>query len=146
MPDRFAVFDKVLLMNDTLGAWVVNESNARGWSLREVARRASISQTTVSRIANGERLKVEAETVSRLAHAFGAPVEDALRLAGILPAKAAPLPVRQRRVVYEVNGLDRLAELWRGLSVDDQGRLLDLMERLQAPVEPRIVGEATDAK
>jgi transcriptional regulator with XRE-family HTH domain len=136
------------LMNDGLSAWVIDQAHQRNWSLRKVAREAKISQTTVADIANGQRLRVEAETVSRLAHAFGAPVEDALRLAGILPAKpVATAPIRQRRIVYEVNGLDRLTELWRGLSVEDQGRMLDLMERLQAPIEPRIIGaEDGDAK
>jgi len=71
-----------------------------------------------------------------LARAFGLPPENVLRMAKLLPSV-----VSERRVVYEVNGVDRLVELWRGLSVEDQWRMLDLLERLQAPVEPRIVGE-----
>jgi hypothetical protein len=83
-----------------------------------------------------------------VSRAFGVPMEDVLQLAGILPSKPAVTNIiRQRRVIYEVNGLERLAELWQGLSVEDQQRMLDLMERLQMPMEPRIIGKkATNAE
>jgi len=120
--------------------WINREASQRGWSLRQIARRGEISQTPIIRVANGTQLPTFDVCVA-LARAFGLTPESVLRMAKLLPSAVA-----ERRIVYEANGIDRLVELWRGLSVEDQGRMLDLLERLQAPVEPRIVGEeaATD--
>lgn len=133
-------------MNGELTLWLEKQLSERGWSQSEAARRGGISSQMVNAVLN-RQANAGLDFCRGVSRAFGIPMEDVLRLAGILPAKpVAPATIRQRRIVYEVNGLERLAELWRGLAVEDQGRLLDLMERLQAPVEPRIIGvEATDA-
>lgn len=131
------------LMDDSLARWVVEQARLKNWSLRKVAREAKVSQTTISDIANGLRRNLEPETCKRLAQTFGVPVEDVLRLIGILPSAIHPQDhIRQRRIVYEVQADERLLALWRGLSAEDQQTMFALLERLQAKVEPRIIGEA----
>jgi len=128
-------------MDSTMFAqWINRQVDQRGWSLRHAAERGGISHTAIIRVANGQQPPTY-DVCMALARAFGLTPESVLRMAKLLPSAVA-----ERRIVYEANGIDRLVELWRGLSVEDQGRMLDLLERLQAPVEPRIVGEeaATD--
>jgi transcriptional regulator with XRE-family HTH domain len=43
----------------------------KGWSKRELARRARVNETHIYKICAGQRPRIEAETVRRLAHAFG---------------------------------------------------------------------------
>jgi transcriptional regulator with XRE-family HTH domain len=132
----------VIRVNDkNLADWLVSEANKRHWSLREVSREAKLSQTTVSKIANGERTKLKLETWQALAVAFNLPVEDVMRQAGFLTTPNGR-PVRERvRVVYEVNEDDLVLRLWRALSPDDQRIVRDLMERLVPENQARIVGD-----
>jgi transcriptional regulator with XRE-family HTH domain len=125
-------------MSDNLATYLNAEMDRRGWSLRQIARRAAISHTTVVKMANGIG-RPEVETCQALARALEIPVEDIFRLAGILPA--APSPNRGVRVVYEVNGDDLVLQLWRALSPEDQRIVRDLMERLVPENQTRIVGE-----
>ncbi|GIK37602.1 MAG: hypothetical protein BroJett011_14350 [Chloroflexota bacterium] len=68
-------------------AWLSEELKRRGWSQREAARRAGLSQASVAKPISGER-KASAEICVKLALALGESPEKVLRLAGILP----PLP------------------------------------------------------
>jgi transcriptional regulator with XRE-family HTH domain len=43
----------------------------KGWTKRELAKRACLNETHVYKICAGRRDRVEAETVRRLARAFG---------------------------------------------------------------------------
>jgi transcriptional regulator with XRE-family HTH domain len=43
----------------------------KGWTKRELARRARVNETHVYKICAGLRPRIEAETVRRLAHALG---------------------------------------------------------------------------
>lgn len=71
-------------MSDKLSTWIVREIEQRGWSHRELARRAGVSQTAVSGTLSGDR-KAGADFCIKVAQALGEPPEKALRLAGILP-------------------------------------------------------------
>ena len=105
-------------MGDSLGAWLKNEARQRGYSLREVGRRAGISQTTVARIARGDVRSLSAETIIALASVFDAPLVDVYRLAGLLP-DAAPVTLPEQLETY-----------LKRLSLEDQERILDLARRL----------------
>lgn len=72
-------------MSDELRAWISQEKDRRGWSYRELARRAGISQSLVSRTVSGE-VPPSADFCIRIAQALGEAPEKVLRLAGILPA------------------------------------------------------------
>jgi transcriptional regulator with XRE-family HTH domain len=128
-------------MSDNLATYLNAEMDRRGWSLRQMARRAVISHTTVVKMANGVG-HPEVETCQALARALEVPVEDILRMAGILPSAPPPNQVRERvRVVYEVNGDDLVLRLWRALSPEDQRIVRDLMERLVPENQPRVIGD-----
>jgi transcriptional regulator with XRE-family HTH domain len=103
---------------DGLGAWLKKEARLRGYSLREVSRRAGVSQTTVARIARGDMWNLTPETIIALAQVFDAPLADVYRLAGLLPDEApAGLP-------------EQLETYLKRLSPEDQERILDLARRL----------------
>lgn len=130
-------------VDTNLAVWINNEAKQRGWSLRQVARRSGISHSTVSRLANAE-IRATAETCRALALAFGISAEDLFRIADLLPGEeASSNHIRQRRIVYQTDATERLLQLWAALTVEDQQRILDFMERLAPPLlEPRIIGDA----
>jgi len=74
-------------MSDKLTARLADELNTRGWSMREMARRAGVSHTTIASIMSGRR-KATADVCKGIAKALNVPTEDILRLVGLLP----PLP------------------------------------------------------
>jgi len=105
-------------VGDSLGAWLKNEARQRGYPLREVSRRAGVSQTTVAKIARGDVHSLSPETIMALASVFDAPLADVYRLAGLLPDEApASLP-------------EQLETYLKRLSPEDQERILDLARRL----------------
>lgn len=116
--------------------WLNAELDRRGWSRSEAARRGEISASALDKVINGYA-NPGLEFCRGISRAFGMPMEDILHLAGILPPPTAPPAVRERRIVYEVNGEETLLGLWRALSVEDQALVRDLLVRL-APT--RIVG------
>lgn len=132
--------DKLVLMSDNLAAWLNREMMQRGWSLRQIAKRAGISHTTIVKLANGIG-HPEIKTCRALAQAMSVPVEDVLRLAGILPT--GQLIIREAAVTYnthnEADNETRLLQLWRVLSPADRALLLDIAARL-AEAPPRIIG------
>lgn len=56
--------------SSSLGKALFRERKAHRWTTRQLADKAGISHTTISRIERGERLQVEMETVRRLASAL----------------------------------------------------------------------------
>lgn len=127
----------------TLGDWLLVELERRGWTQGELARRSHIAKSHISRMISGQR-SAGIETLRGLANALDVPLDELSRL-----SEGSPIPgpgsgrarTRDRRVVYVIDGEHKLQELWAGLSPEDQRRMLDLMERLQSPLEPRIIGE-----
>jgi transcriptional regulator with XRE-family HTH domain len=72
------------LSSDRVGELVRTARRQRGISLRELARRSEVSAGQLSRIEAGEVEKPEIVTLTRIADAFGRPVEPLLVLAGHL--------------------------------------------------------------
>ncbi|GIK39538.1 MAG: hypothetical protein BroJett011_33710 [Chloroflexota bacterium] len=71
-------------MSDKLAAWVAREVKQRGWSYRELARQAGISQSLVSKTLSGN-MPPSADFCIKIAQALGEAPEVPLRLAEILP-------------------------------------------------------------
>ena len=55
----------------TIGTRVRREREKRGWTVRELARRAAVSPGAVSKLEGGTRLSPSIELGKRLAKAFG---------------------------------------------------------------------------
>lgn len=126
-------------MNISFGEWLDRQLSERGWSQSELARRGGVSASGVQQVVAGIT-RPGPKICRAVAVAFGISPEEVFRLANLMPQR--PQAVRdQRRIVYEVNGEERLLALWRALSVEDQGRVRDLMERLAELDPPRIIGE-----
>ena len=71
-------------MVDDLASWLKEELGARGWSLREMARRVGVSHTAIINVANG-RTRPSANLCRKIALALHVPPEDVFRRAGLLP-------------------------------------------------------------
>jgi DNA-binding XRE family transcriptional regulator len=101
-----------------------------------------MSSQMINALVNGQA-NAGLDSCQGIARAFKIPLEDVFRLAGILPARATGgRPVRDsRRIVYEVNTDEVLLAMYHALSIEDQERVRDLIERLGQLV-PRIVGDA----
>lgn len=126
-------------MDTELSEWILTEIDRRGWTLRELARRARLSSSVVASAANGTS-NPGLRLCQGLARATQTPVEEIYRLAGILPAQRI---VTETRAAYQIDDETRLLQLYRELPEDDRGLVIDLVERLSGRVVARIVG-ATD--
>ena len=78
-------------MSTELALWLNQEAVRKNLSLRDVAKLAGVSHTTVIEIANGERTNPEAKTVTGLARAFGTDPIEYLRNGGNVLALQASL-------------------------------------------------------
>ena len=67
--------------------WLSNELKQRSWSYRELARRAGLSQSLMSRTLTGKR-DVDLDFCVSVANALEEPPEKLFRLAGILPSQS----------------------------------------------------------
>jgi len=71
-------------ISDKLIEWLIKEIEQRGWSQRELARRANLAPTTVSEVIAG-RTRPGLEFCKGIGKALDVPAADVLRLAGLLP-------------------------------------------------------------
>ncbi len=69
--------------------WLLKELHTRGWSMRELSKRARMSESAVGHVVSGRR-KAGTELCLGIARAFNMPGEAVLQAAGILPPPAAP--------------------------------------------------------
>lgn len=76
------------------GDWLQKQLYDKGWRQAELARRASITDATLSRIMTGTR-QVGPDVANSLARALGEPPERVFREAGLLPS--LPPPVEEER-------------------------------------------------
>lgn len=65
--------------------WLTEELENRGWSIRELARRASTSHTTISQVLSLQR-EPTWEFCAQIAGALEIPPETVFRKAGLLPS------------------------------------------------------------
>lgn len=94
-------------------SWLKAQMALRGWSCRELARRAGFSHSALNRVANGQ-IPPSSQLCLALAPALDLPPETVLRQAGYLPAASA-----------ENEAL--LVELFRQLTPEMQAYLLHLI-------------------
>ena len=114
--DANSIVDCAILatMENTLSVWLNEQIRERGWSIREVSRRAGLSHTAINNALDGQGVRLD--TYRGLSRAFGMPLEDVLRAAGELP----PLPP-------EIDEEAEMLRIIRGLScVKFQAALLML--------------------
>lgn len=75
--------DRIKTMNGKLIPWLSRELENRGWSHRELARRANISQTAVSTVLAGER-KAGWDFCAAIAGPLGETPEEIFRKADLI--------------------------------------------------------------
>lgn len=126
-------------MNHEFGEWLDREIMNRGWSQSEVARRGVVSASAIQQVVAGIT-RPGPKVCRAIAKAFEMSPDEVFRLAGLLPIAGGPKARERRRVVYEADTEELLLSLWRALSIEDQERIRDMMERLARPA-PRIIGE-----
>jgi transcriptional regulator with XRE-family HTH domain len=111
-------FGAIISGMSNLSDWLVSELNDRGWSQRELGRRADVSQTQISNVIN-KSANPGADFCVSIARALGNPPENLLRMAGILP----PLPP-------SVSDEDRALQLFRQLEPTARQFILVTMQAL----------------
>lgn len=100
------------------GKWLLNELDARRWSMRELARQTGVSESTISRIVSGKRNPSSA-LCRRMAQVLRVPPELVFREAGLLPDYTDESP-RTKEALY----------LFRELPEDERRRILLIMRTL----------------
>lgn len=101
-----------------IGKWLEQQLDQRGWSSSELARRADISQSSVSNVLTGKQIP-GLEFCKGVAKALGVRPEELLQRAGHLPPM--PTPVVEEREALR---------LLRGLSGPMRGVALSLLRAL----------------
>jgi len=82
--------------------WLANELERRGWTAAELAKRATISPSTLSRILDDKDPRpVGAEVAQKIAFGLGEAPERVFVLAGLLPM----LPGEGDPIVSEITSL-----------------------------------------
>lgn len=112
-------------MRSKLVPWLISELDERGWSHRELARRAGFSQTTVSQVI-AENRSPTWDFCAGVAQALGVPVDEVFTLAGL--KRPLPPPVAEEREVLA---------LLRGLSDGVRQVVLTILRAL-ARGEPEV--------
>lgn len=78
-------------MREDFVVWLNQQLDQRGWSRSEAARRGGISASSLDKVIGGFA-KPGQRFCQGIARAFGMPVEEVMRLAGILPKSGELLP------------------------------------------------------
>ncbi|MCL4295723.1 MAG: helix-turn-helix domain-containing protein [Anaerolineae bacterium] len=118
-------------MDNKLSTWIVEQLRDRGWSHRELGRRAGVSGAAVSRVISGEQ-NPGWDFCAGVAKALGEPPERLFRLAGLLPPE--PNPAQEE---------GKLVAAYRQLSSQKQQFLLESVRGLQGrPAGPPAIRES----
>jgi DNA-binding XRE family transcriptional regulator len=91
-------------MANDLVSWLAENLEERGWSLRELARRAEISHTTVSSVLK-EQQAPSWEFCAEIARVFGLQPERVFVMAGLMPAPPPPV-LEEHEAVALLRSLD----------------------------------------
>ncbi len=97
--------------------WLDGELSRRGWSDYQLAKRAQISHSVISRARSGSLPKWGA--CESIARALGMPTEFVFRKAGLLPSKT-----------YDEAEYEQVAHLFGQLPRDDRERVLAFLRTL----------------
>lgn len=95
-------------MSDKLTTWLVKELEQRGWSQRELARRAELSATSISAVIAGQR-EPTFDFCAAIAKPLGKSPIEMFRLAELIPPD--PLQINEGRANYTVDDSVTLEEL-----------------------------------
>lgn len=109
-------------MSDELVVWLSDAMEARGWSMRGLARRAGLSHATVSQVLSQQQ-KPTWNFCAAIAGPLRVPEDTVFMLAG-LKRRPPPAVEEEREVVGIVRGLPANARAWlmlmlRGLAGGD---------------------------
>ena len=115
-------------MANALSEWIHYESEARGWSLREIGRRSGLSAATISKLARGERNEIERKTWEGLARAFEMTVDEVMARAGMMPDRGDVLPE-----------LKAWSDKLRQFSPADRERFVAVVDQLFVMTEPQVL-------
>jgi transcriptional regulator with XRE-family HTH domain len=115
-------------MENTLIEWVNEEMEARGWTMRELARRAHTAPTTISNILSHKRL-AGWDVCAALARAFGvSPIEGFIRAGKITRAEAlVALPLLTSN---QTDLARQIAATAQTLSTEEQRFVLQMLQAL----------------
>jgi transcriptional regulator with XRE-family HTH domain len=110
--------------------WILDAMNARGWTQAELARRSDISTAQISQVLAGNN-RPGFDFYEGIARAFGVPLEEVLRRAGILrawPAESVTddLQARLRRLPAEDQ--ERVLAVWQ--------TAIEMAEQMRGQVPP----------
>ena len=108
--------------------WLIEEVNKRGWSFRELGRRAGLSSGAISKVITGVSLP-RWEFCRKVALAFNVPAEKVYRLAGLLP----PEP-------EETTNMREINHLFSQLSTEDQKRFIFFVRTFLKPRSDPVQG------
>lgn len=91
---------------DTFEQWLLNEMHTRDISMRELARNAGISHSSISLVLSGQR-GITAEFCQSIAHALKLPEEEIFLRAGLLTSPLSRLfaelsPEQQEVILAEM--------------------------------------------
>jgi len=99
--------------SESFGRWLQEERKKRGWTVRELARRADVSHAALSNVLTGKR-NAGHEVARKVAEAMGVPVTEAFRRAEILPG-----------TVEEPIEFSELLAIMRELDPEERLRILE---------------------
>ena len=108
---KFIIITVTIIMNmgiENLVSWIDKELANRSWSYSELARRANVSQSMVSKVMSFSA-SPGFDFCSGIAKAFHVSPEVVLRLAGLLPAQPDETAL-QREMRYLFDQLDEQAQ------------------------------------
>ena len=88
-----------------ISEWLSQQLEERGWSSSELARRAGVSQSSVSNVLTGKQIP-GLEFCKGVAQALDLRAEELLRRAGHLPPMPEPV-VEEREALRLLRGLNR---------------------------------------
>jgi len=99
--------------------WLIAELKDRGWSIRELARRAKVSHATINGVLVNKS-DPGPDLCNGLARALGTPPERVFRIAGLLPAQ----------IIGDENSEQEILDYYRDLGHSGQRQVLTIVRAL----------------
>ncbi|CAB4164954.1 HipB Predicted transcriptional regulators [uncultured Caudovirales phage] len=109
---------------ERFGAFVRREREAKGMSLREMAKRIRVSPTFLSKVET-EDWKPGEEKVRKIAEVIGCDAEELMALAGRVPSELSDI-IKQHPHRHELTALLRTT---KGFSADAMAKLVRQAEK-----------------
>ncbi len=110
----------IMKVTTHLSTWLIGKIREKGWSWREVGRRAGLTDMTMRRVANGLVNEVESQTEEAICRLFGVSMEE-LRAIADGQQNARHHVVRECGPEYGKNDTDcDKQNLWAWVAQDHQ--------------------------